>query len=395
MHSVRSRWSTCRNARCALSASASHRMGSGGSRRPRGGGDHDLGPRIDEGGHLAVGGAGEADRVGDQGGQLAGVEGQAGVGGQAVEQVVGAALVPAGGGGRQRVLPHEGVGLLAAQAGVDGGEQDPGGGEERQGPPQLPLDRARGRRPPRASTVRTVSNRPSVARKAPGRAIRRAAESATSPSFQVAPASPATIVRWPLSTTASAATRSHDRALTLWGMADEPTWPSAKPSVASSCPAISRRVTARLAGPGDGLHEGGHHVEVERPGVHLARRWSAPARTRAGGPAARSSSSTRPGSPPSSSSCSADGAHRSLQAPQRVAGQQLLEPLERRAAAPRRPRRSACPGGGGRGHVVGAPGQDGAGVLGRPLGQAGQRGHHPVPHELEGAAGPGAARRSR
>ena len=65
-------------------------------------------------------------------------------------------------------------------------------------------------------------------------------------------------------------TRSLDRVFILWGMAEDPTWPSAKPSVASSAPAMSRIVMARLDGPAAGLDEGGHDVEVEGPGVHLA-----------------------------------------------------------------------------------------------------------------------------
>ncbi len=43
-------------------------------------------------------------------------------------------------------------------------------------------------------------------------------------------------------------TRSHERAFILWGIADEPTWPGRNPSVASSWPAISRMVVARLDG---------------------------------------------------------------------------------------------------------------------------------------------------
>ena len=37
-------------------------------------------------------------------------------------------------------------------------------------------------------------------------------------------------------------TRSHDRAFILWGIADEPTCPSLKPSVTVSLPAMSRTV---------------------------------------------------------------------------------------------------------------------------------------------------------
>ena len=64
--------------------------------------------------------------------------------------------------------------------------------------------------------------------------------------------------------------RSHERVFILCGMADEPTWPGWKPSVASSWPAMRRMVRARLDGTGRRLHQGAHHVEVERAGVHLA-----------------------------------------------------------------------------------------------------------------------------
>ena len=43
--------------------------------------------------------------------------------------------------------------------------------------------------------------------------------------------------------------RSHERVFILWGIADDPTWPSRKPSVTSSWPAMSRMVMARLDGP--------------------------------------------------------------------------------------------------------------------------------------------------
>ena len=49
--------------------------------------------------------------------------------------------------------------------------------------------------------------------------------------------------------TASPQTRSQERAFILCGIADEPTWPGWKPSVASSAPAISRIVVANDAGP--------------------------------------------------------------------------------------------------------------------------------------------------
>ncbi len=41
--------------------------------------------------------------------------------------------------------------------------------------------------------------------------------------------------------------RSQLRAFTLWGIADEPTWPSWNPSVSSPAPAMSRIVCAKLA----------------------------------------------------------------------------------------------------------------------------------------------------
>ena len=54
---------------------------------------------------------------------------------------------------------------------------------------------------------------------------------------------------WPRSTTARPLTRSQERVFILCGIAEEPTWPSLKPSVTSSMPAISRIVVARLEGP--------------------------------------------------------------------------------------------------------------------------------------------------
>ncbi len=39
-------------------------------------------------------------------------------------------------------------------------------------------------------------------------------------------------------------TRSQERVFILCGIAEEPTWPGLKPSVTSSCPAISRIVLA-------------------------------------------------------------------------------------------------------------------------------------------------------
>ncbi len=43
-------------------------------------------------------------------------------------------------------------------------------------------------------------------------------------------------------------TRSQERVFILCGIAEEPTWPGLKPSVTSSCPAISRIVLASEEG---------------------------------------------------------------------------------------------------------------------------------------------------
>ena len=50
----------------------------------------------------------------------------------------------------------------------------------------------------------------------------------------------------------------------------EPTWPGWKPSVTSSCPAISRIVVASDDGPAASLRQRGDHVEVQRARVDLA-----------------------------------------------------------------------------------------------------------------------------
>ena len=71
--------------------------------------------------------------------------------------------------------------------------------------------------------------------------------------------------------TARPLTRSQERVFILCGIADEPTWPSLKPSVTSSAPAISRIDVATLDGAAADLGQRGHHVEVERARVDLAR----------------------------------------------------------------------------------------------------------------------------
>ena len=106
-----------------------------------------------------------------------------------------------------------------------------------------------GNAPNSSSTVRKVSNSPSIAKKASGSATRRTTEQKTSPSFHWAPASSAPIEAYPRRITVRPLTRSQEREFILWGIAEEPTWPSLNPSVTSSLPAIRRIVVARLDGP--------------------------------------------------------------------------------------------------------------------------------------------------
>ncbi len=88
-----------------------------------------------------------------------------------------------------------------------------------------------------------------MAKNASGSITLRTTEQDTSPSFHWSPARPVAIARCPPRITDRPRIRSHDREFILCGMADDPTCPGANPSVASSCPAIRRRVVARLAGP--------------------------------------------------------------------------------------------------------------------------------------------------
>src|SRR5699024_11992151 len=76
----------------------------------------------------------------------------------------------------------------------------------------------------------------------------RTTEQNTSPSFHCWPAKSATIVRYPRRITCRPPTRSHERAFILCGIAEEPTWPSLKPSVTVSLPAIKRMVVAKEDG---------------------------------------------------------------------------------------------------------------------------------------------------
>ena len=57
------------------------------------------------------------------------------------------------------------------------------------------------------------------------------------------------MARWPRRITWKPLMRSQVRAFILCGMADEPTWPGRKPSLASSWPAMRRRVLAKDDGP--------------------------------------------------------------------------------------------------------------------------------------------------
>ena len=122
-----------------------------------------------------------------------------------------------------------------------------------------------------------------MAKNASGSATRRTTEQDTSPSFHWSPASSPTIERWPRRTTARPLTRSQERVFILCGIAEEPTWPSSKPSVTSSMPAISRIVVARLDGAGRQLHERGDDVEVERARVDLADAGQHPLEAEVGG----------------------------------------------------------------------------------------------------------------
>ena len=188
--------------------------------------------------------------------------------------------------------------------------------------------------------------------------------------------------------------RSQDRLFILWGMADDPTWPGWNPSVASSRPAMSRIVVARLAGPGARLHEGRDDVEVERARVHLpdvGERGLEAEVARRRPPRAHATFVGR----------AEEVEHvllradRALDAAQRVAGEQLLDAAERLEQLLAGVGEPLAHRGGLRGDVVAATGHHERGVLGGPLGQPGERGDHPVADERRGPLAPAAARRSR
>ena len=199
-----------------------------------------------------------------------------------------------------------------------------------------------GNTPNSSSTVRNVSNRPSAAKNASGRATRRTTEHDTSPSFHWSPASSPTI---------DGVAAQDDR---------EAVDPLARPGVHL----VRHRARADLAGPealGDEL-VAGHQpdrrgevgrrrdeldqrrddVVVERARIDLADAGRAPCRSRGGAATRCSSSASRSASPPSRSSWSWRGADRTLDAAQRVARDQVVEPLAARPAARRRPWRTAC-----------------------------------------------------
>ena len=194
-----------------------------------------------------------------------------GVGGEPVEQVVGRGrLLPHGQGDRDRVLLDRLVRRLPADARA--GPPPPGSWWW---PGTAGSGRARGRPPPgRRRTRRAPSARSGTARR--WRRTRPAGPPAAPPSRRRRPRStdrrrarrPST--GSPGRTTASPLTRSHERVFILCGMADEPTWPAWKPSVTSSCPAISRIVVASDDGPATAWASAETHVEVERARIHLA-----------------------------------------------------------------------------------------------------------------------------
>ena len=231
---------------------------------------------------------------------------EAGVAGQAVEQLVaaGAALLAHGEGDGDGVLLDRLVGHLAPDAALHRGDQHLGGGEERQVAVELGGDHRR----VGAELVEHGRGTSGTGRRRRGR--RRAAPPAarpstlTSPSFHWSPASSATIERWPRSTTARPLTRSQLRLFILWGIAELPTWPGLEALgdqlVAGHQPdrgGQARRARRRPA-PGRRRRRG------RGCGGTPGRRSRAPARSRGGGrppPRARRAWST---SPPSRSSWS-------------------------------------------------------------------------------------------
>ena len=99
------------------------------------------------------------------------------------------------------------------------------------------------------STVMNVSSSPSIAKNESGSTTRRTTEQDTSPSFHWSPPSDAAISINPRRITWNPLIRSQLREFILCGIAEDPVCPFAKPSLASSAPAIMRRVFAKEDAP--------------------------------------------------------------------------------------------------------------------------------------------------
>ena len=190
--------------------------------------------------------------------------------------------------------------------------------------------------PNSSSTVNIVSNSPSNAKNASGNATRRTTEHNTSPSFHWSP--PA---HRPLRRTAQDHREPVDplagTGVHLVRHRREPTWPSLKPSVTSSFPAISRIVVATYgrqpAAPAP------DHLVVERPRVDLPDAGELRLNPRWRGDVFSSSPAFRVAAEQVEHVLR--GAHRALDAAQRVPLDQLLDRAFAPAIRPRR-KRTAC-----------------------------------------------------
>ena len=236
------------------------------------------------------------------------------------------------------------VGLLAPDPGPHRGHQHLGGGEERQVAVAARARSRPGRRRSSSSTVEQRLEQPVGGEEGVGQrhpAHHRAAHVALVPLVagelgdhrQVAPQDDGQ--------PADALARTGCSSCGAWP--SEPTWPGAKPSVTSSWPAMSRMVVARLAGPAAACTSADDDVEVERAGVHLADVGEDVAEAEVG--------EHRLLQPVDGVGVAAEqvelvllGADRALDAPQRVAGEQVVDPVVGLRAAPRRRWRSACRG---------------------------------------------------
>lgn len=99
------------------------------------------------------------------------------------------------------------------------------------------------------STVMKVSSSPSIAKNESGRATLRTTEHDTSPSFHWSPESDAAISMKPRRITWKPFMRSQLREFILCGIAEEPVCPFAKPSLASSAPAMILSVSQKDDAP--------------------------------------------------------------------------------------------------------------------------------------------------